>query len=273
MQEVVKQQRWSVGLSAVLLALGAAGCPGTVDPSLWPTFAGSAGAGSPGAGGAGVPACDPAPIFRAKFCFASTCHDASGTAANFDMVSAGWETHLVGVNPKGAGLNPSMCAAAGPYLVAGMQPATGLFLDKLKPNTMPACGVLMPQIGEKLNEADFECVQSWANALVMAGPGPTGAAGASGGSGGSSGVGGSVGGTSGGGGGSSGAAGRGGAGGVGGRGGSGGGAGAGGRGGTGGGAGAGGRGGTGGAAGRGGTGGSTGGRGGTGGNVTDGGGQ
>jgi len=266
LQEVIerrKLQRWSVGLSAVLLALGAAGCPGTVDPSLWPTVAGSAGAGSPGAGGAGVQACDPAPIFMAKVCAAAGCHDANGTAANFDMASDGWQTRLVAVNPQGAGLNPSMCAANGPYLVADMQPATGLFLDKLKPNTTPACGVLMPQIGAKLDAADFECVQSWANALVMAGPSPTGA-GASGGSGGSSGVGGSVGGTSGGGGG---------AGGVGGRGGSGGGAGTGGRGGTGGGAGAGGRGGTGGAGGRGGSGGSTGGRGGTGGNVTDGGGQ
>ena len=280
MQEVIerrKLQRWPVGLSAVLLALGAAGCPGTVDPSLWPTAAGSAGAGSPGAGGAGVQACDPAPIFAAKLCAAGGCHDANGTAANFDMASDGWQTRLVAVNPKGAGLSPSMCAANGPYLVAGMQPATGLFLDKVKPNTTPACGVLMPQVGTKLDVADFECVQSWANALVMAGPGPTGAAGASGGSGGSSGVGGGVGGTSGGGGGASGAGGRGGAGGgaggVGGRGGTGGGAGTGGRGGTGGGAGAGGRGGTGGAGGRGGTGGSAGGRGGTGGNVTDGGGQ
>ena len=142
MQEVGKQQRWSIGLSAVLLALGAAGCPGTVDPSLWPTLAGSAGAGSPGTGGAGVPACDPAPIFRAKVCAAAACHDANGTAANFDMASDGWQTRLVAVNPKGAGLNPSMCAANGPYLVAGMQPATGLFLDKLKPNTTPACGVV-----------------------------------------------------------------------------------------------------------------------------------
>ena len=262
-----------MGLSAVLLVLGAAGCPGTVDPSLWPTLAGSAGAGSPGAGGAGVQACDPAPIFRAKLCYAAGCHDANGTAANFEMVSDGWQTRLVGVNPQGAGLNPSVCAANGPYLVAGMQPATGLFLDKLKTDTTPPCGVVMPQVGTKLDAPDFECVQSWANALVMAGPSPTGAAGASGGSGGSSGVGGSVGGTSGGAGGVGGRGGAGGGAGAGGRGGAGGGAGAGGRGGTGGGAGAGGRGGTGGAAGRGGAGGSAGGRGGTGGNVTDGGGQ
>ena len=46
-----------------------------------------------------------------------------------------WQTRLVGVNPKGGGANPSLCGAGGPYLVAGVQPATGLFLDKVKPDT------------------------------------------------------------------------------------------------------------------------------------------
>jgi hypothetical protein len=262
-----RRPRWSTAIGAVLLALGAAGCPGTVDPSLWPTFtgsagAGSAGAGSPGTGGTGVPACDPAPIFRAKVCAAAACHDPSGTAANFDMGSSDWQTHLVGVNPKGAGLNPSQCAANGPYLVPNVLPATGLFLDKVKPDATPACGVLMPQVGTKLDAAEFACVQSWADALVMAGPSPTGAAGTSGGSGGASGAGGSAAGAGGRGGGAGGGTGGGGgtAGGRGGGGGS-----------------AGGRGGAGGAAGSrggsGGAGGNTGGRGGAGGNVTDGGGQ
>jgi hypothetical protein len=268
-----KRPRWFTAIGAVLLALGAAACPGTVDPSLWPTAtgsgngSGSAGAGNPGTGGTGVPACDPTPIFVAKICGNGACHDASGTAANFDMGSSDWQTRLVGVNPKGAGLNPSKCGTNGPYLVPGALPATGLFLDKVKPETTPACGVLMPQIGPKLTAEEFACVQSWADALVMAGPSPTGAAGTSGGNGGASGAGGSA----------AGAGGRGGAGGggAGGRGGTGGGGGtAGGRGGSGGGGGsAGGRGGSGGAAGRGGAGGSTGGRGGAGGNVTDGGGQ
>jgi len=263
-----KRQRWSTGLGAILLALGAAGCPGTVDPSLWPTATGSAGAGGSGTGGTGVPACDPRPIFAAKFCGNAGCHDANGTAANFDMGSDSWQTRLVGVNPKGGGANPSLCGAGGPYLVAGVQPATGLFLDKVKPDTTAACGVLMPQIGPKLSAEEFDCVQSWANALVMGGPGatgPIGAAGASGGGGrgGTSGGGGSAGGASGG----AGAGGRGGGGGS-----AGGGAGAGGRGGGGGTA-AGGRGGGGGSAGRGGAGGSAGGRGGGGGNITDGGGQ
>jgi len=265
---------------AALLVLGAAGCPGTVDPSLWPTATSSGSAGNAGTGGTGVPACDPAPIFVAKNCAVPACHDTNATAANFDMASSDWQTRLVGVNPKGAGLNPSMCGANGPYLVPGVVPATGLYLNKLNPdpNKTPPCGVLMPQVGAKLTDEAFACVQSWADALVMAGPSPTGAAGTSGGNGGASGAGGSAAGAGGrGGAGGGGAGGRGGTGGgggtAGGRGGSGGGGGtAGGRGGSGGGGGgAGGRGGTGGGAGsRGGAGGS---RGGTGGNVTDGGGQ
>jgi hypothetical protein len=272
LQEISEQRprRWFTGLSGVLLALGAAGCPGTVDPTLWPTATGSGGAAGPGTGGTGgmlVPACDPTPIFAAKICANAACHDANGTAANFEMKSSDWQTRLVGVNPMGAGLNPSMCAANGPYLVPGVQPATGLFLDKVKPNTTPACGVLMPQVGPRLTDEEFACVQSWADALVRAAPNPTGAAGTSGGNGGASGAGGSA------------AGGRGGAagGGAGGRGGTGGGGGTtGGRGGSGGGGG-GGRGGTGGGAGSGGAAGSRGGsggsRGGAGGNVTDGGGQ
>ena len=93
------------------------------------------------------------------------------------MGSSDWQTRLVGVNPKGAGLNPSLCGANGPYLVPDVLPATGLFLDKVNPNTTPACGVLMPQIGLKLTAEEFACVQTWANALVMAGPRPTGAGG------------------------------------------------------------------------------------------------
>jgi hypothetical protein len=106
------------------------------------------------------------------------------------MGTADWQTRLVGVSPKGGGANPSLCGAGGPYLVAGVQPATGLFLDKVKPDTTPACGVLMPQIGPKLSADEFGCVQSWANALVMAGPGATAASGDGDGSGGASGGGG-----------------------------------------------------------------------------------
>jgi hypothetical protein len=161
-------------LGAALLALAAAGCPGSVDPSLWPTTAGNGGAGNPGTGGTGLQDCDPKPIFAMKICANPGCHDATGTAANFDMATADWQKHLVGVTPKGGGFSPSICAASGPYLAADTLPATGLFLDKVNPNANPSCGVVMPQVGAKLTASEFDCVQSWANALVMAGPSSTG---------------------------------------------------------------------------------------------------
>jgi hypothetical protein len=230
------------GLGGILLALAAAGCPGAVDPSLWPPGTGN-NSGNPGSGGTGMAACDPTPIFAAKLCANLGCHDSFATSANFDMTSTGWQTRLVGVNPKGGGANPSKCAGNGPYLATDKKPATGLFLDKLKPDAGAPCGVPMPQIGTPLSAEEFDCVQSWATALVIAGPSPTGAAGTTGG-GGTSGAAGTSGG-----GGTTGGGGRGGTGGTG-TGGA--------RGGTGGGGGA-----------RGGTGGSSGGRGGN----TDGGGQ
>jgi hypothetical protein len=253
-----------------LVALAAAGCPGNVDPSLWP----SSNAGEGGSGG--PPPCDPTPVFAAHNCTLAGCHDDLGTSANFEMKSTGWETKLVGVFPKGGGGLPSKCATSSkPFLIPGVIPATGLFIDKVKPSATLECGDPMPLVGATLTDDEFACVQSWANAIVMAGgsgPGGTsggggsvggaaaGSGGASGGTSGASGHGGTSGAGTGGRGGSSG--GTSGTGGAGGRGGSSGGAG--GRGGSSGGAG--GRGGSsGGAGGRGGSSGGTGGRGGSGG--------
>src|SRR5687768_16441562 len=97
-------------LGVMLCALGAAGCPGTVDPSLWPMATGSG-----GGGGSGAQACDPTPIFTMKACAAGGCHNATAAAASFDMATTGWQTHLVGVDPPGGGANPSLCAGHGPY--------------------------------------------------------------------------------------------------------------------------------------------------------------
>ena len=157
--------------AAMFVAIVAVGCPGSVDSSLIPHGAGG-NTGSGGAGGTGgtiAQMCDPAPIYAAKVCSNPGCHDAAGTSANFDMASADWQTHLVGVNPKGGGPLASKCDSNGPYLVPNMQPARGLFIDKLKDGTTPACGVLMPQVGTKLTAAELNCVQVWANALVASG--------------------------------------------------------------------------------------------------------
>jgi hypothetical protein len=115
----------------------------------------------PGTGGA----CDVPKTFADALC--ATCHDKTGSNGGFDMASADWETHLVGVAPKGGGSSvASECAGGGRvYLVAGSKPATGLFLDKLKPKTASLCGDPMPPIGE-LTTAQLDCIQQWANALT-----------------------------------------------------------------------------------------------------------
>jgi hypothetical protein len=128
------------------------------------------GAGSSGAAGtSGTGPCDAMPIFVQHNCTVDmACHDAKGSAAGFDMKTAGWEKLLVGRPPRAGGAPglPSQCIASGlPYLVAGSVPARGLFLDKLGPNTQP-CGARMPLVPSFLNATELDCVQRWANVLT-----------------------------------------------------------------------------------------------------------
>jgi hypothetical protein len=164
----------------LVVVLAAAGCPGSVDPSLWP----SSNAGEGGSGG--PPPCDATPLFVAHSCTISGCHDDLGTSANFEMKSTGWEKKLVGVFPKGGGGLASKCATSSkPFLIPGVIPATGLFIDKVKPSAAIECGDPMPLVGTKLTDDDFACLQSWADAIVMAGgSGPGGTSGGGGAAGG-----------------------------------------------------------------------------------------
>lgn len=160
-------------LGAILISLSLTGCPGSLDPSL------AGGTGSGGSGG-GSQTCDIAPAVMRGTCAINGCHDAMGTSAKFDMVSPGLAERLVGVMPPGGGNVPSACGdSTMPYLVPGSNPATGLFMDKIK-NANPACGNRMP-IGGMVNATDLDCFQRWANAAVMA-AGSTGAGGSGGGS-------------------------------------------------------------------------------------------
>jgi hypothetical protein len=141
-------------LGAVLASVGLAGCPGEIDPSLVPSQV--------------TGPCDAMPIFAMHSC-ASTgiCHDNQGSAAGFDMATAGWETHLVGVNPPNGGTIAGKCGGMGPYLDPGSSPATGLFIKKLTGS--PGCGDRMPQLAtlKYLTTDEMSCVQRWANQLVM----------------------------------------------------------------------------------------------------------
>jgi hypothetical protein len=123
--------------------------------------------GGGGAGGSGAP-CDAKPIFVKYQCTVpGACHDAAGAAANLDMVTAGWETKLVGKAPPGGGAVPSKCGGMNQvYLTAGSKPATGLFIDKLA-KAHPQCGVQMPNLANgPITAAELACVTSWATALT-----------------------------------------------------------------------------------------------------------
>jgi hypothetical protein len=153
-------------IAAAALAVGAVGCGGGDSNNT-----GAAGSGGAGTGGAGTGgSCDAMALFKTKYSCSlnSACHDAQGSAAKFDMASDGWETHLVGQVPKGGGTIASMCAtganATRPYLVAGSNPATGLFMDKFK--TIPPCGETMPMLTGPVSAADMACIQQWATALT-----------------------------------------------------------------------------------------------------------
>jgi hypothetical protein len=140
---------------------------------------GAAGTGAAGSGAAGFMGgtgpCDAMPIFTMHSCaFNMACHDAMGSAANFDMVTSGWEKMLVGRTARPGGKQGIGSACLGvntPYLVAGSKPAKGLFLDKLgiyldPKQTKPVCGDRMPLLPPQLSPQEMDCIQRWANGIT-----------------------------------------------------------------------------------------------------------
>jgi hypothetical protein len=126
------------------------------------------GAGTTGAAGAAGP-CDVKALFASHSCTIDmACHDNKGSAAGFDMVTAGWEKAMIGRVPRAGGAPglPSQCiGTGGPYLVAGSNPARGLFLTKLGVGAQP-CGQRMPLVPPYFTTAELACIQTWANGVV-----------------------------------------------------------------------------------------------------------
>jgi hypothetical protein len=148
----------SISIAAVAVGCGGGGGGGT------------AGAGGGGTGGT---ACDVPKLFQKYYCATPACHSGTGPAASFDMSVAGWETHLVGKMPMSVTPAPvnldTMCANMGKvYLMPGVTPAAGLFMDKIS-KSKPGCGAQMPNLPvDKMTPAELACVQTWADALVAA---------------------------------------------------------------------------------------------------------
>lgn len=150
----------ALGTLCSLLILGCAGSAPEID-------------GGGGQDAITVPGCaNAANIFKNHTC-TTVCHLAANAASvggGFDMTTSGWEKRLVGNGPSDSAPSTNMCKGKGlVYLKAGIQPATGLFIDKLKPN--PPCGVQMPQLLAPLAQTEIDCVQMWANNVVAGGTG------------------------------------------------------------------------------------------------------
>ena len=183
----------SVGRSKSLLAAGAlglglmtitlVGCPGTLDPSAFPSpTSGSAGAGNTtgaaGAGnssgtagatsgtagmvatagtGGGLPAgCDPVNLLTVKYnCTTMTvCHDANGGAARLSMLQSNWPNLVNKVPTAGTAtgvLTASICANDAkyktvPYIKKGDPNGDGLIMQKLAGAICSPGGGQMPTI-------------------------------------------------------------------------------------------------------------------------------
>ncbi|MEA2697543.1 MAG: hypothetical protein QOI66_1814 [Myxococcales bacterium] len=91
------------------------------------------------------------------------------STGGFDMVTPGWERRLVGAGPPDCAPYSNLCKGQGRVYLNKTQPATGLFLDKLKAN--PTCGDQMPRQLPPLTDSDLACIQKWANNVVAGGPG------------------------------------------------------------------------------------------------------
>jgi hypothetical protein len=181
-------------LGSVFVTMTLSGCPGTLQgdfPSAGnagssggTAGAGTAGmamgtAGSTGAAGSGLPAgCDPVTMLttstgKYNCTVANICHDASGSAANFNMTQANW-SNLVGVVPKGGGTIASICAKdpnykAIPYIIKGSPTGDGLIMKKLMAPVCSPNGTQMPTLpGPITVTADMACIQAWATQLANA---------------------------------------------------------------------------------------------------------
>ncbi len=84
--------------------------------------------------------------------------------AGFDLYKP-----LVGVGPPDGAPSSNLCKGKGLNYLNKTQPATGLLLDKLKPN--PPCGEQMPYHLPGLSASDMACMQKWANNIVAGGSG------------------------------------------------------------------------------------------------------
>jgi hypothetical protein len=85
------------------------------------------------------------------YCAISGCHSAIGPAADLDLDTPGVALRIYGQHASGC---PKQ------LLLDPQNPFGGFFFDKLT-ETKPACGVQMPQVGDKLTKEEVACMHLW----------------------------------------------------------------------------------------------------------------
>jgi len=145
----------------LLLSVIVAGCAGSLDPGV----GGGGTGGMSGGGTGGGPAAGCQTAVFANQC--ASCHGTGTTgSAGLDLTSPNPETRLVG---KMTGtINGGVCSGM-TLLVAGSNPAMGVFIDKIT-MTSPPCGASMP-FGSLPSTADQACLTAWAT-IVTTAPSP-----------------------------------------------------------------------------------------------------
>ena len=127
----------------LLLSLGMAACPGSLDTDQFP-----AAAGSEGTGGCGDV---PTTLFKTK-CATSVCHNATVKAGMLDLTAdQGLVARLVDIDTT-----DSTCTTG--KIIDKADPTKSLLYTKC---TAPTCGTIMPQTGAKLSETDKQCLLDW----------------------------------------------------------------------------------------------------------------
>jgi len=181
-------------VGALVSVLMLAGCPGTLDPTLFPTGSGATnGTGGSGSGtggsnstggatgtGGSSSSCtgsnDGATLVMGQ-CATSGCHDATSAntlGAGLDLtVNSSIARRLVNVQSSGNTNAGSACGGnTEAYLNAGSNPATGLLIDKIQSSpkctaNSACCGLPMPYPGiALLSPAQQTCLIQWATTLT-----------------------------------------------------------------------------------------------------------
>jgi hypothetical protein len=135
------------------------GCAGTIeDPALFTSNPTENAAAAPSTTASGSGCGDPTVSLFPSSCAAPGCHDSSIPQAGLDLQSPGLPGRLVGKMASGG---------PGVLIDPGGDPDKSVLYLKL--TSMPPYGLQMPEIGQKLDDAEMACMRAWVSSSATGG--------------------------------------------------------------------------------------------------------